>query len=347
MLTVASVGYPLAPAGRDAVGGSEQVLAALDRALVAAGHRSIVIAPEGSVVAGELVAIPEVPAVIDEAARARAHEATRAAIASVLREHAVDLVHLHGIDFNAYMPPPGPAVLVTLHLPLDWYAAETLRPERPDTWLHGVSETQYRAAPANACLLPPIANGVDVAGLGAVQRRRCGYALMLGRVCPEKGQHLALQAAHAADVPLLIGGQVFPYETHRRYFEEEVAPLLNRRRRYLGPLGFLRKRRLLAGARCVLVPSLAQETASLVAMEAAACGTPVIAFPNGALPDVVEHGRTGFLVRDVAEMAQAIRQAPAIDSALCRETAQVRFSLDAMTHRYLALYAELARVLVP
>ena len=83
-------------------------------------------------------------------------------------------------------------------------------------------------------------------------------------------------------------------------------PRLDRRRRFLGPLGFARKRRLLAAARCLLVPSLARETASLVAMEALACGTPVIAFPNGALAEVVEDGRTGFLVENTREMAAAI-----------------------------------------
>ncbi len=141
------------------------------------------------------------------------------------RGTTADIVHLHGIDFAAYLPPPGPPVLATLHLPPAWYPPDALHPARPDTWLHCVSASQQAALrhriPA-ACLLPPIGNGVDVAALGAVRHGRRGYAITLGRVCPEKGQHTALQAADRAGVGLLIGGQVFPYPAHQA--------LLHRRR---------------------------------------------------------------------------------------------------------------------
>ena len=96
---------------------------------------------------------------------------------------------------------------------------------------------------------------------------RRGFALTLGRICPEKGQHLALDAAHAAGLPLLLGGAVFPYPAHQAYFTASIAPRLDRLRRWLGPLPFARKRRLLSAARCLLVPSTADETASLVAFD--------------------------------------------------------------------------------
>jgi glycosyltransferase involved in cell wall biosynthesis len=340
MLTVVSVGYPLAPVGPDAVGGAEQVLLALDAALVAAGHRSIVLAPARSQVAGELVGLPPTPEVIDDAARSRATAATVAALKAV-QCHA-DVVHLHGIDFAKYLPPPGPPVLVTLHLPPDWYAPDALHPTRPDTWLNCVSAAQYRACPASVNLLPPIPNGVPVEALAASHARR-GYALMLGRICPEKGQHLALQAAHHADVSLFLAGIAFPYPEHRAYFNEHVAPLLDPRRRCIGQIDFARKRRLLSAARCLLVPSLAAETSSLVAMEALACGTPVIAFRAGALPEVVRDQETGFVVDDVAGMVSAICRTGSIDPQACRTDARNRFSLRRTTEAYLALYERLTR----
>ncbi|HJS87072.1 MAG TPA: glycosyltransferase, partial [Acetobacteraceae bacterium] len=273
-LTILSVAFPFAPVSTDAVGGAEQVLAALDAALIRAGHRSIVLACEGSVVAGELVAIPAVRGMIDAAARAEVHAALRTAMARVLTARAIDVVHLHGIDFADYLPPPGPTVLATLHLPVEWYPRTALHPARPRTFLHAVSHAQDRALRAladPAAVLPPIPNGVDVAALGATRHARRRFALILGRLCPEKGQHIALDAARRASMPLLIAGAAFPYPAHQDYVARAIRPRLGAGR-LLGPVGFARKRRLLSAARCLLIPSLAPETSSLVAMEAAACG---------------------------------------------------------------------------
>jgi glycosyltransferase involved in cell wall biosynthesis len=340
-LTVLNVAYPLASVSGDAVGGAEQVLVALDKALVEAGHRSIVLACEGSSVAGTLFAVPAESGMLDEAAKQRAHARHRNAIAAVRRRWPVDLVHLHGIDFDAYLPQDGPT-LVTLHLPLDWYPPGALEPARDDLWMHAVSASQQARAPAGARLRPPIPNGVDIEALARRHARR-EFALVLGRICPEKGVHLALDAARIAELPLIIGGQVYRYQWHERYFSEEILPRLDRRRRFLGPLGFRRKRRFLNAARCLVVPSLAAETSSLVAMEALACGTPVVAFPNGALPDVVEHGRTGFLVNDVAEMADAMIAARTLDPEECRAAARKRFSLDRTVAAYFDIYRTLAK----
>ncbi|GAC1347297.1 MAG: glycosyltransferase [Acetobacteraceae bacterium] len=343
-LTVLSVAYPLAPVGPDAVGGSEQILTALDRALVAAGHRSIVVATEGSVAAGELVAYPAPPPgqAIDEATCTAQRALAFRAITRVMQTRQVDVIHMHGLDFHHYLPPPGPPVLATLHLPPDWYPPSAFTPARDDTWLNCVSNHQVGSTVPSPRMLPPIPNGVPVTKLGAIHPKKCRYALMLARVCPEKGLHLALDAAHAARTSLLIGGEIFPYALHQDYFANDVAPRLDRQRRYLGPLGFSQKRRLLAAARCLLVPSLVHETSSLVAMEAASCGTPVIAFRNGALPEVVEDGRTGFLVDDAAGMAEAIGRIGEIDPRVCRAVAGERFSLERMTGAYLERYQALA-----
>jgi glycosyltransferase involved in cell wall biosynthesis len=346
-LTVLSVAYPFAPVRCDTAGGAEQVLAQLDAALVAAGHRSIVIASAASAVAGTLIATEPVVGTIADEQRPRAWAAHRRAIVRALDAHAIDLVHFHGLDFHAYLPPPGDTpLLATLHLPPAWYPPEAFTDDRPDLHLHCVSRSQQAACPPGARLLPFVPNGVPVHALAARVRKR-DYALALGRICPEKNLHVALDAGRRAGMPVFLGGQVFPYEAHQRYFREQVAPRLDAARRFLGPLPFARKRLLLAGARCLLLPTLAPETSSLVAMEALACGTPVVAFASGAVPEFVEHGVTGFLVRDAQEMAEAIAACSALDPGRCRAIARDRFSLDAMVRRYFQLYQQLTHASQP
>jgi glycosyltransferase involved in cell wall biosynthesis len=339
VLTVLSVSYALAAVGPDAVGGAEQVLSCLDAALVCRGHSSLVVAPEGSTTAGTLFATALDAGEITDEVPPRAWARHRDAIARALASYPVDLVHMHGMDFPHYLPPPGRPVLVTLHLPPDCYPADVFGDARPDVRLHCVSASQRRNCPSGACeLLPDVPNGVPSGAL-TERQAKSSFALVLGRVCPEKGFHLALDAARLANVALLIGGRVYAYPEHERYFREEIAPRLDEKRRFLGPLGIVRKYGLLSAARCLLIPSLAAETSSLVAMEALACGTPVVAFPAGALPEIVEHGRTGFLVHDAQEMAEAISACDMLDPEVCRATARARFSEEAMIQRYFALYA--------
>ncbi len=348
-LTIVSVAYPFAPVTADPAGGAEQVLAQLDRALVVAGHRSIVVAPEGSVTAGELMTIPGPVGEIDDVQRA----ATYAQLTTVLREllhfDSVDLVHLHGIDFAEYIPRRNVPVLVTLHLPLDWYPPEMMTSAQDAIWFNPVSAEQVAvnhihanaSVISNAHLLSPIENGVDI-DLYTPATMKQDYALILGRVAPEKGFHDALDAAKLASVPLLAAGTVFPYAAHQWYFDQQLIPRFDATRRWLGAAHGAAKRRLLAEARCVLIPSTARETSSLVAMEALASGTPVIAYRSGALPSIVDDGVTGFLVDNVAGIAAAMTRINAIDPAVCRKTACERFPLKRTTDAYLQLYNRLA-----
>jgi glycosyltransferase involved in cell wall biosynthesis len=341
-LSVLSVAYPLAPVGPDAAGGSEQILTLLDRTLTRAGHQSVVIAPEGSRVEGTLLATPWPQGPLDERVKQRARKNHRRMIEQALEMARFDLVHMHSLDFHEYLPPAGVPVLATLHLPPDWYPPGIFWLKRQQTWLHCVSRSQQRLCPRSKILLPPVENGVPCDQLETCVRKR-NFAIALGRICPEKGFHLALDAARQAGMPMVVAGEIFRYEAHERYFWDELLPRLDgTTRHFIGPLGFARKRRLLAAASCLLVPSLVPETSSLVAMEALACGTPVVAFPSGALAEIVENGRTGFLVRDVKEMAEAMRAAASLDPEICRQAARERFSSARMLKRYMQLYERLA-----
>lgn len=340
-LTVLNVAYPLAPVGPDAAGGAEQVLTHLDAALVRAGHRSLVLACEGSQAAGELIATPAVGGPLTNHMHAEAQARHRFLIERVVRERGVDVVHLHGIDFHTYLPGGVVPVLVTLHLPAAWHAHEAFGVTRPGVFLHCVSRSQQAGCPRELPLGPVIENGVPLDAAPA-PKRRGDFVLTLSRICPEKGVHLALAAAEQAGVRAVVAGRVFPFTAHEDYFAREIRPRLGARAHFAGAAGVARKRRLLRAARALLVASTAPETSSLVAMEALAAGKPVIAFAVGALPEIVTHGRTGFLVRDVEEMAAAIRRVDEIDPAVCRAEAARRFSVERMTADYLRCYAEIA-----
>lgn len=339
-LKVLSVAYPFAPVRPETAGGAEQVLSMIDRGLVRKGHESVVVAREGSGTEGVLIPVSAVNGDIEGQKREAVYREVREALRKALRERDIDIVHMHGVDFSEYLPDDRP-VLVTLHLPLSCYKPGSLFPKRPSVYFNCVSRTQALTSPEGMRLTGVIGNGVPVEIFSKRLSRRA-FALSLGRICPEKGFHYAIEASKEAGVPFLLAGEVFPYEAHKYYYEHEIRPRLEKGRcRFIGPVGLSRKRRLLASARCLLVPSLAPETSSLSAMEALAAGTPVIAFPNGALPEIVEHGRTGFIVKDAAEMSEAIGRAHEISPRSCRQAAVARFSHLGMVEGYLEAYEKI------
>jgi glycosyltransferase involved in cell wall biosynthesis len=336
-LTVLNVSYSLAHVSGRTAGGAEQVLSTLDEALVRAGHKSLVLAPAGSRCDGLLVPAQIPRGVLDDNAKYQARRIFRHLIDRILNEYSVDVVHMHGLDFYDCLPSRELPIVISLHLPLRWYAPDAWRRVPANAALVAVSESQARSAPAGVRIDAVIPNGVDLSHFRP-RETKSDYALAVGRICPEKALHLAIDAAERAGVTLIIAGSVFDYSEHRDYFDSMIRPRLNQRIRFIGLVGGERKAHLMAGARCLLVPSLAPETSSLVAMEAMASGTPVIAFPNGALPGIVKQGTTGFLVNSAEEMADAIVECDSISPRACRAEAEQKFSSERMFAEYLDLY---------
>jgi len=337
---VLSVAYPFAAVGAGAVGGAETILTSLEGALVGRGWGSVVVARSGSVCAGRLLATAVPKGVITEEVREEVLRRHQAGIDRALATERIDVVHMHGIDFDRYRLPEGMPVLVTLHLPPSWYP-EGIWALPVNYRLVCVSGTQRAACPTGPReRLTVVENGVELPEMERLSPRR-KYAVIMSRICPEKNLHAGIDAARAAGVPVVLAGEVFPYAEHLRYFREEIEPRLRDGVRFVGGGGGAEKTRLLARSRCLLLPTLAPETSSLVAMEAMAVGTPVVGYRSGAVPEVVEEGRTGFLVRDVAEMASAIGRAGEIDPEVCRRVAGERFSLERMVGGYVGLYQEM------
>lgn len=343
MLRILSIAYALGVVGPDAGGGSEQVLSMLDAAIVEAGHRSFVVAREGSKVAGELVGVACRDGPLDARSIEEQQQRHAEVVARAVAELRIDVVHAHGLDFHRVLPATGVAALATLHCPPEWYPEQALRNPRPHTFLNAVSAHQHARLAGIPNLLPPVENGVPVAAFAGAWPRGDDL-LVLGRIAPEKGIHLAIDAARAAGARLVIAGGLDDYPDHKRYFETSVAPRLGDDVRLVGPVGFEEKRRLLGEARALLVCPEVEETSSLVAREAMASGTPVIALRRGALVDAVEHGVTGFLVDEPNDLPAAIARAAEIDAEQCRRRARERFDARDMARAYLRIYERLAAI---
>lgn len=346
-LTIVSIAYPVVPIGSDTVGGTEQAVALIDEGLVRRGHRSIVIAAEGSRVAGTLVRTPAVDCSkpLDQATWDWAYGIHRETLRRVLEDNHVDVIHLHGVDFQTYLAGTTTAVLATLHLPRFNYPADIARPTRPLTFLNCVSRSSRSYYDADAHL-PVVPYGIALDRFCPGPARE-DFVFTLGRIVPEKGFHLALDAARMARLPLLLAGSVPPFPEAQKYFEDEIKPRLDAQRRFIGPVPLAQRVQLMASARCVVIPSLVEETGPLVAMESQACGTPVVANRIGALPENVLDRRTGYIVDDVHAMAQAFHEVSRhIDPAECRRVACERFASERMVSDYIVLYEMIASLSV-
>ncbi|MFL6352433.1 MAG: glycosyltransferase family 4 protein [Bryobacteraceae bacterium] len=339
-MTVLSVAYPLLPVGPDSGGGAEQILSLVERGLVDAGHQSLIVAAKGSKTGGVLIEGTVAAREITDEVRQEAQRVHLACIEKALERYPIDLVHFHGLDFYSYLPKQTVPMLATLHLPVSFYPASIFNNARVK--LNCVSNAQANSVPGPR--KPPVVfNGIDTTRYRGHSGKK-EFLLVLTRICPEKGVHIALEVAHRLDVPLIIAGPVHAFRNHQIYFSEHVLPLLDEKRQYVGPVGVDRKAALLAEARCVLIPSLVAETSSLVAMEALSSGTPVIAFRSGALPEVVDDHQTGFIVDCRDEMMKAVQHASDISPETCRWTAKHRFNASRMVRDYLQLYNRICSV---
>ncbi len=169
---------------------------------------------------------------------------------------------------------------------------------------------------------------------------RGGYLLFLGRMAPEKGVATAARVARRAGRRLLIAAKMWePREL--RYFEEEVQPLLDDDIRYIGQVGHERKLDLLADAEALLNPIAWDEPFGMTMIESLACGTPVLAHPAGASPEIVDHGCTGFLAADEDGLVAAVREIAGLDRAAAREACARRFSTARMVADHVDLYRDL------
>ena len=371
---VAPLVSPIAP---PYLGGAQALLADLARGLAQRGHEVTLYAAEGSTVAGvraitlginsaELrparfhkAATPveaddePVPDMLrpDERRLLPSYAFLHVFRALVNQAQDYDLVHAHAFDWPAYayssmLPLP---VIHTLHLPMvDSNIAKLLGVLAPPDGgparvrLTTVSRACAAGWAPYCAIAQVIHNGVDVAAIPLRAEPASPPSLLFaGRISPEKGVEDALAIAEQAGLPLTLAGDVYD----ARYYEQRIAPRLERlgeHARWLGSVPREELHRLMGEALAVLCPAHWDEPFGLVACEALAAGTPVVAYRRGGLAEVVSDGETGYLVApgDIAAAVAAVQRAPTIDRGACRERVERLFRLETMLDGYEAFYQE-------
>jgi len=165
-----------------------------------------------------------------------------------------------------------------------------------------------------------------------------GYLAFLGRICPEKRVDRAIEIAKRTGIPLKIAAKIDPVD--KRYFKRVVEPLLRDSSiaEWVGEISDEQKDEFLGNAYALLFPIDWPEPFGLVMIEAMACGTPVIAYDGGAVSEVVEEGRTGFIVKELEDAIKAVRRVPELSRARCREVFEKRFTSTRMACDYVKVY---------
>jgi glycosyltransferase involved in cell wall biosynthesis len=319
-----------------AYGGTELVVAELAKNLTRLGHDVTTFATGDSEPAGRLQWRFEKP-VWPPYESAELRHAAHAWQAITAPSARFDIVHTHQAPSLAFASiAPSVRTVYTIHHCRDERLIDLYR-DFPNATYVGISRRQAELIP-EIQIEEIILHGLDP-DLYDAGRGDGGYVAFLGRFAPEKGPHFAIDAARRAGVTVRMGGGVHPPD--RPFFEREVQPRLENGAggvEWLGELSHAPKLSLLRGARAMLFPIDWEEPFGLVMIESMLVGTPVIGFPHGSVAEVIEDGVTGFVVRDVAEMAARIRELDGFDRDRCRERAREKWSSLRMAREHEALY---------
>ncbi|HTM57790.1 MAG TPA: glycosyltransferase family 4 protein [Candidatus Udaeobacter sp.] len=317
-------------------GGTERVVSYLTEELVAAGHDVTLFATADSVTRARLVpCAPRALRLDRDCVDRLAHQVVM--LEEVFRRLVeFDVLHFH-IDYT-HFPLSRLARarrITTLHGRLDIPDLIPIYREFPDEPVVSISNAQRAPLPW-LNWQGTVSHGLprDLLRFGD---GRGGYLAFLGRVSPEKRLDHAIEIARRAGMPLRIAAKVDPSD--RDYFHQVIEPLLREPGvEYLSEIDERGKEELLGGATAMLFPIDWPEPFGMVMIESMACGTPVIAFRRGSVPEVIDEGSTGFIVGGIEEAARAVEKARKLDRRECRRTFERRFSAARMAREYVAIY---------
>ena len=337
-------------------GGTESLLHTLVEEQVAQGHDVTLFAPGDAKTSAKLVSFfPK--SLLSEKVPWTSHLKAFYHLYKSLEqveEQDFDIVHTHlSTVTDMYIFPLTAPLAVphvtTLHSPFPFDRASSGWTGDADRYymewapyvpMVAISEHARDEVPYDLNFVGVVHNGLDVSQYRPTSRKREDFFVWLGRFVPEKGPHLAIEAAKQAHVPLILAGTIDQYmKASVTYFHEKVEPQFdNEQIKYVGPVNTKQKVRLLSRARGFLNPIEWEEPFGMVMVEAMALGCRVFSFERGAASEIIVHGETGFLVHDVAEMVEYIPRVDKINRETLHTYVEEHFSARIMAENYAKVY---------
>lgn len=320
-------------------GGSELVVSMLTEELIRRGHEVTLFATSDSKTGAKLV--PVWPKGL-EGANLHDPLAVFALMYKELleRQDEFDIIHDHcehyTVPFSKFLKPP---IVSTLHNPITEEKNILFKKYQNINYV-AISKNQKRSGPG-VNIVKTIYHGLPIEKYEFNPNPQ-DYLLWLSSLIPEKGAATAIEIAKMAGEKLIISGPIFSYAAD--YFEYRIKPLIDGKQiQFVGEADFEKKIELFKNAKAFLFPIRRQEPFGLVVIEALACGTPVIAFKEGSTPELIEQGKTGFLVDSAEEAVRALKNIKRISRDYCREYVKKNFPLRKMVNRYEHLYQKILK----
>lgn len=320
-------------------GGTERIVSYLTEELIRLGEHVTLFASGGSETAAELVAVSERPLRADASVKDPLSRTIIEIEEVFKRSQDFDVIHFH--DGYVHFPIArryGIPTVTTVHGRMDLPDLVPVFKEFRDMPLVSISDNQRKPLPfANWVGTVPHGLPEDLYSFRADPE---DYLVFIGRICPEKRPDRAIELAKRIGMPLKIGAKID--KADEQYFEAEIKPLLNDHLiEFVGEVNEAEKNVLLGGARALLFPIDWPEPFGLVMIESLACGTPVVAFECGSVPEVLVHGKTGFIVHTLDEAEEALHRIGTINRQVCRHEFEERFTVGQMARSYMRIYEKL------